>query len=147
MKKALFVCLIALFGAMGAVAQEKTVQISLPKYCCAESDPIIEKTLAYERGVESFQVNGVTKSVLVTFKENKTSQEKIEKALAAAGFETANFPAKKRAIEKLPTCCKNTAKGLESDCSHGHSHGHDNCEGHEHEHNHENCEGHNHDKK
>ncbi len=154
MKKALFVCLVALFGAMGAAAQEKTVQISLPKYCCAESDPIIEKTLAYERGVESFQVNGITKSVLVTFKENKTSVEKIEKALAAAGFETEHFPAKKRAIEKLPTCCKNTAKGLESNCSHSHGHDHGNCsgEGHNHEHNHDKCSdgnhnhGHNHDK-
>lgn len=135
MKKVLMFCLFALIGAIGVMAQERTVQISLPKYCCEESDPIIEKTLAYEKGVESFQINGVTKSVLVTYKENKTSQEKIEKALAKAGFETPNFKANKRAIEKLPTCCKNTAKGIESGCSHGHSHEHG-----------EGCK-HNHDEK
>ena len=113
MKKVLMFCLFAFIGAIGVMAQERTVQISLPKYCCGESDPIIEKTLAYEKGVESFQVNPITKSVLVTFKENKTTQEKIEKALAKAGFETPNFKANKRAIEKLPACCKNTAKGIE----------------------------------
>lgn len=53
MKKLFLACIFALIGAMGAMAQEVTVQISLPKYCCSESDPVIEKTLAYERGVES----------------------------------------------------------------------------------------------
>ena len=116
MKKMFVLCLLSLIGAVGVMAQEKTVQISLPKYCCSESDQIIEKVLAYEKGVESFQINPVTKSVIVTFKEKKTSQEKIEKALAKSGFETPNFEANKRMIEKLPTCCKNTAKGLESNC-------------------------------
>lgn len=134
MKKMLIACVVALFATFGAAAQEKTVQISLPKYCCGESDPIIEKTLAYEKGVESFQVNGVTKSVLVTFNEKKTSQEKIEKALAKAGFETEHFAANKRAVEKLPGCCKNTAKGLAGGCSHRHDH-------EEHNHSHEHQEG------
>lgn len=171
MKKMLMFCLLAFIGAFGLMAQEKTVQISLPKYCCSESDPIIEKTLAYEKGVESFQLNPVTKSVLVTFKETKTSQEKIEKALAKAGFETPSFPANKRAVEKLPACCKNTAKGLESGCSHNHGHVHSEGCGHhhhgeehhdhskcghdhgEHHHDHSKCSGdhskcnHNHDKK
>lgn len=148
MKKMFLFCLLAVMGAVGVMAQETTVQISLPKYCCAESDPIIEKTLAYEKGVESFVINPVTKSVMVTFKEKKTSQEKIEKALAKAGFETPNFQANKRAVEKLPTCCKNTAKGLESNCSHSHGHSHGTDCGHDHGkdgHNHEGC-GHNHGK-
>lgn len=146
MRKMFVVCLLSLIGAVGVMAQEKTVQISLPKYCCSESDPIIEKVLAYEKGVESFQINPVTKSVIVTFKEKKTNQEKIEKALAKSGFETPNFEANKRMIEKLPTCCKNTAKGLESNCSHSHGHSHGTDCGHdhgEHQHDHSNC-GHDH---
>jgi copper chaperone CopZ len=106
-------------------ATEQTVQISLPKYCCSESDALIEKTLAYEKGVESFQLNPITKSVLVTFKTKKTSQEKIEKALAKAGFETPNFKANERAVAKLPGCCKNTARGIESNCGHNHEHNHE----------------------
>ena len=135
MKKLFLACIFALIGAMGAIAQEVTVQIPLPKYCCSESDPIIEKTLAYERGVESFQINSITKSVLVTYNEKKTNQDKIEKALAKAGFETEHHKANKRAIEHLPACCKNTAKGLDSGCSHSHEHTH--SEGCNHDHNEE----------
>lgn len=128
------------FSQEESTPAEQTVQISLPKYCCSESDALIEKTLAYEKGVESFQLNPITKSVLVTFKTKKTNQMKIEKALAKAGFETPNFKANERAVSKLPTCCKNTARGIESHCGHKHSH---ECEGHDH--NHEHGEGCNHD--
>ena len=88
MKKLFLAVLISLFAMTIGVAQEEstpeeqTVQISLPKYCCSESDALIERTLAYEKGVESFQLNPITKSVLVTFKTKKTNQMKIEKALA-----------------------------------------------------------------
>ena len=136
MKKFFLVAMMAIFAFATAnaqeqaVAEEQTVQISLPKYCCSESDALIEKTLAYEKGVESFQLNPITKSVLVTFKTKKTNQLKIEKALAKAGFETPNFKANERAVAKLPNCCKNTARGLESGCGHHHDHDHD------HDHNH-----------
>ena len=136
MKKIIFTAILAFFAVAIANAQEQsvpeeqTVQISLPKYCCSESDALIEKTLAYEKGVESFQLNPITKSVLVTFKTKKTNQMKIEKALAKAGFETPNFKANERAVAKLPNCCKNTARGLESGCGHHHDHDHD------HDHNH-----------
>lgn len=136
MKKLFLAVLISVFAMTIGVAQEEstpeeqTVQISLPKYCCSESDALIERTLAYEKGVESFQLNPITKSVLVTFKTKKTNQMKIEKALAKAGFETPNFKANERAVAKLPNCCKNTARGLESGCGHHHVHDHD------HDHNH-----------
>jgi copper chaperone CopZ len=146
MKKFFLVAIMAVFAFSvanaqeQAVAEEQTVQISLPKYCCSESDALIEKTLAYEKGVESFQLNPITKSVLVTFKTKKTNQMKIEKALAKAGFETPNFQANERAVAKLPNCCKNTARGLESGCGHhhGHDHNHDHQHGEDcnHEHNH-----------
>ncbi len=151
MKKLFLVAIMAVFAfTIGnaqeqTVSEEQTVQISLPKYCCSESDALIEKTLAYEKGVESFQLNPITKSVLVTFKTKKTNQMKIEKALAKAGFETPNCKANERAVAKLPTCCKNTARGIESNCghNHNHSHSHDHQHGHDcnHDHNHE----HNHD--
>ena len=149
MKKIFLAAVLAIIALTFGYAQEQTeateqtVQISLPKYCCSESDALIERTLAYEKGVESFQLNPITKSVLVTFKTKKTNQVKIEKALAKAGFETPNFKANERAVAKLPNCCKNTARGLQSGCGHHHGHDHshdhehhDGC-GHDHEHNHE----------
>jgi copper chaperone CopZ len=144
MKKIFLSAVLAIIALTFGYAQEQeqpkeqTVQISLPRYCCSESDPLIEKTLAYEKGVTSFQLNPITKSVLVTFKTKKTNQEKIEKALARAGFETTNFLPNERAVAKLPNCCKNTARGLESGC--GHHHGHDHSHSHEH---HDGC-GHDH---
>jgi copper chaperone CopZ len=143
MKKFFLVAMMAIFAFATAnaqeqtVAEEQTVQISLPKYCCSESDALIEKTLAYEKGVESFQLNPITKSVLVTFKTKKTNQLKIEKALAKAGFETPNCKANERAVAKLPNCCKNTARGLESGCGHHHNHDHQHSEGCGHDHNHD----------
>ena len=142
MKKFFLVAMMAIFAFATAnaqeqaVAEEQTVQISLPKYCCSESDALIEKTLAYEKGVESFQLNPITKSVLVTFKTKKTNQLKIEKALAKAGFETPNCKANERAVAKLPNCCKNTARGLESGCGHHHDHQHSEGCGHDHNHDH-----------
>jgi copper chaperone CopZ len=147
MKKLFLAVLISVFAMTIGVAQEEstpeeqTVQISLPKYCCSESDALIERTLAYEKGVESFQLNPITKSVLVTFKTKKTNQMKIEKALAKAGFETPNCKANERAVAKLPNCCKNTARGLESGCghhhNHDHNHDHQHSEGCGHDHNHD----------
>ncbi len=153
MKKVLLLAVMAIFAMTIGVAQEQsapteqTVQISLPKYCCSESDALIERTLAYEKGVESFQLNPITKSVLVTFKTKKTSQEKIEKALAKAGFETPNFKANERAVAKLPGCCKNTARGIESGCGHkhNHNHNHEHSSGCGHDHHHDCGHDHNHE--
>ena len=65
--------------------------------------------------------------------------------LAKAGFETPNCKANERAVAKLPNCCKNTARGLESGCghhhNHDHNHDHQHSEGCGHDHNHD----HNHD--
>mgnify|MGYP003545603980 FL=1 len=150
MKKFFLVAMMAIFAFATAnaqeqaVAEEQTVQISLPKYCCSESDALIEKTLAYEKGVESFQLNPITKSVLVTFKTKKTNQLKIEKALAKAGFETPNCKANERAVAKLPNCCKNTARGLESGCGHHHGHDHNHDHNHDHQHGEDSNHDHNH---
>lgn len=102
------------------VANEETAVITLNKYCCSNLDPVIEKTLAYERGVKSFEVNGDDKTVKVVYKPKATSVEKIAKALAKNGVEANGVEADKRAIEKLPSCCRNTAKGLGSGCGSEH---------------------------
>ncbi len=126
MKKRIFITALMLmvvsFGFAqkeNKVANEETAVISLDKFCCDSSIPIIERTLAYERGVKSFEVSAENKSVKVVYKPKRTSVEKIAKALAKSGIEANGIEADKRAVEKLPTCCKNTAKGLSSGC-HGH---------------------------
>ncbi|MDR0972014.1 MAG: heavy-metal-associated domain-containing protein [Bacteroidales bacterium] len=100
------------------VAKQETTTISLDKLCCESSFPIIEKTLAYERGVESWKISLEDKNVEVVYKTKKTNPTKIAKALAKSGFEANGIEADKRAIEKLPNCCKETAKGNPTDCHH-----------------------------
>lgn len=127
MKKTIFITAILLmvFSITFAQKQDKksipneaTAVIQLDKFCCKSEVPIVEKTLAYERGVKSFEVSVENKNVTVVYKPKSTSVEKIAKALAKAGVQANNIEADARAIEKLPSCCKNTAKGLASGCHH-----------------------------
>ncbi|MDR0790414.1 MAG: hypothetical protein LBO06_06430 [Bacteroidales bacterium] len=122
MKKVILMLIAVLFSLTAAQAQEKsnveTVDIQLPRFCCSSLTPIIEKCLAFERGVKDFSVKEEDKYVRVTFNSKKTSQEKIEKALGAIGVETPNCKANARAIEKLPACCQSAAKGEREGCDH-----------------------------
>lgn len=126
MKKTILIALILMFGFVAANAQksekdspkELTTVIKLDKLCCESSVPIIEKALAYEKGVKKFDVSVENKTVTVVYKPKKTNPETIAKALAKVGIEANGIEADKKAIERLPECCRNTAKGLSSGCSH-----------------------------
>lgn len=115
MKKILIVAVFMAFCAnlMAQTTNDEisSAVISLPKYCCKMGHPTIENALAYTKGVTEWQINPEAKCVMVSYNTKKISVEKIEKALAKAGIETENQKANKRAIEKLPGCCKRTAKG------------------------------------
>ncbi|MDD2530086.1 MAG: heavy metal-associated domain-containing protein [Bacteroidales bacterium] len=123
MKRTILITALMLFTLSFTYAQkgnkapkEETAVINLDKFCCKSLVPIIEKTLAYEKGVKSFEVSVENKNVKVVYKPKSTSVEKIAKTLAKSGVEANGFEADPRAIEKLPNCCKNTAKGLSSGC-------------------------------
>lgn len=128
MKKKILIAVMLMFGFVSLQAQTKetekqlpketTTVIKLDKLCCESSVPIIEKTLAYEKGVEKFDVSVENKTVTVVYKTKSTNPETIAKALAKSGIEANGIAADKRAIEKLPECCKNSAKGLSSGCGH-----------------------------
>ena len=120
MKKIIVLVIISMLCGNAAFAQKKasknkTAEISIPGYCCKGLNATIEKTLAYERGVESWTLNLEKKSVTVIYREDKTNPDKIEKALAANGVRTANAKPNPRAIEKLPACCQPAARG-EASC-------------------------------
>ncbi|MBP1631089.1 MAG: MerP [Bacteroidetes bacterium] len=121
MKKTILLALMLVFGFVTLNAQtqepkEKTVIIKLNKYCCKSLNETIERTLAYEKGVKDFEIIPEEKAVKVVYKTKSTNQEKIAKSLAKEGVEADGFEADRKAIEKLPNCCKNTAKGLGSGC-------------------------------
>jgi len=126
MKKTILVAIVLMFGFLAANAQkaeknlpnELTTVIKLDKLCCESSVPIIEKALAYEKGVKKFDVSVENKTVTVVYKPKSTNPETIAKALAKVGIEANGIEADKKAIERLPECCRNSAKGLSSGCGH-----------------------------
>lgn len=121
MKKHIFFLSLIICFSDVAFAQKKeakntkSVEISIPGYCCKGLNATIEKTLAYERGVVEWTLHQDKKSVTVVYREGKTDPVKIEKALAANGVRTANEKPNPRAIEKLPACCQPAARG-EASC-------------------------------
>lgn len=129
MKKTVLIAFILVFGFTLSQAQTKdqtsmpkeaTTIIKLDKLCCNSSIPLIEKTLAYERGVKEFEVFLEDKTVKVLYITKRTNPDKIAKALANEGFEANGIEANAKAIMKLPDCCKNTALDLSSGCTHTH---------------------------
>lgn len=118
MKKICVIILFVIFCGTTMFAQNKkntkTVEISIPGYCCKGLNATIEKTLAYERGVVEWTLHQENKSVTVVYRDSKTNPQKIEKALAENGVRTENFKPNPRAIEKLPKCCQPAARGEKS---------------------------------
>jgi hypothetical protein len=64
----------------------------------------IEKA-AKAAGASSAVWNDESKILTVKFASNKTNNEKIEKKVAAAGYDTQNETAPADAYENLPGCC------------------------------------------
>lgn len=93
-----------------------TAVIAIPSYCCKGLNATIENTLAYEKGVISWELHPEKKNVAVVYRSKKTNPEKIEKALSENGVRTEHFAANPRAIKDLPKCCQPAARGGEADC-------------------------------
>ena len=68
----------------------------------------IEKSLAYEKGVQSAVLDVPTQIVTVTYKADKTSPEALRTAVQKTGYDADNLTADARAYSRLPDCCKKT---------------------------------------
>jgi len=105
----LFTLLAFLFTASsGLMAQEKTKKVKKKDNVetitcwasidCGNCKAKIEKNIAYEKGVTDLEVNLEKKLVTVTYRKDKTSGEKIEKAIKDLGFKTEVI--KPKVVEK-----------------------------------------------
>ena len=50
--------------------------------------------------------NSKTKQLALVFDDKSTSAEKVQKAIAAVGYDAGDVKASKAAYDKLPGCCK-----------------------------------------
>jgi cation transport ATPase len=73
---------------------------------CGMCKATLEKTMAYERGVFSSNLNIETAILTVYYKPSKTTPEKIKNAVTDAGYSADGKEANQKSYENLPECCK-----------------------------------------
>jgi periplasmic mercuric ion binding protein len=86
-------------------AQTKTERIKVWGNCdmCKKT---IETAVKKEEGVKSASWNKKTKMITVEYDEAKTSTLTIQKAIAAAGYDTEQVRAEDEVYNDLHKCCK-----------------------------------------
>jgi mercuric ion binding protein len=69
----------------------------------------IEKSLAYEKGVQSATLDVPSKVLTVTYRTDKTTAPALRTAVQKTGYDADELPADARAYTRLPECCKKTS--------------------------------------
>ncbi|MCA8829322.1 heavy-metal-associated domain-containing protein [Hymenobacter pini] len=68
----------------------------------------LEKSLAYEKGVESAKLDVPSKVLTVTYRPDKTTPAALRTAVQKTGYDADEVTADARAYDRLPDCCKKT---------------------------------------
>jgi mercuric ion binding protein len=69
----------------------------------------LEKSLAYEKGVQAANLDVPSKVLTVTYNPAKTTPEALRTAVQKTGYDADAVTADARAYDRLPDCCKKTA--------------------------------------
>jgi len=103
MKKSMLLCLSFLTFSIFTFAQAPTI-IKVAGNCgmCKKH---IEKA-AKDAGATTASWDKVTKLLTVSFDASKTNTDKIETAIAGAGYDTEHKEASQEAYKKLDECCQ-----------------------------------------
>lgn len=99
--------LFIIIASLSANAQKKsgTVKETFKVWGeCGMCKKTIEKA-AKDSGATAASWNEETKQLTVSYKVAKTSNEKIQQAIAAAGYDTRDLTASNAAYDKLHECC------------------------------------------
>ncbi len=94
------------------VAQAKTSGTATAQFktsaVCDMCKARIEKSLAYEKGVQSASLDVPSKVLTVTYRADKTTPEALRTAVQKTGYDADDLTADARAYNRLPDCCKKT---------------------------------------
>ena len=69
----------------------------------------LEKSLAYEKGVQAANLDVPSKVLTVTYNPAKTNADALRTAVQKTGYDADQLTADARAYDRLPDCCKKTA--------------------------------------
>lgn len=113
MKKLIFL-LLACFGLTRAASAQQVpqkvaqVQIHTSAVCgmCKET---LEKAMAYEKGVQTSELDVASQMLTIVYRPDKTSVEKLRIAVARTGYDADSVKADPRAYQRLDECCKKEA--------------------------------------
>ncbi|MDB5235709.1 MAG: MerP protein [Hymenobacter sp.] len=119
MKFLLSLSLLALLGSAPAafaqstpVAQGKTAGLATAQFktsaVCDMCKTRIEKSLAYEKGVQSAVLDVPSKVLTVNYRADKTTPAALRAAVQKTGYDADELTADTRAYNRLPDCCKKT---------------------------------------
>jgi len=113
MKKVLFLMFIAVFmtGAVSANpdnngAPEPSKATLTVQGACGMCSKRIEKTALAVDGVKEAKYDLKTKKLSFTYDAEKTTVDKVSKAIAKVGHDTDKDKAADEVYDKLPGCCK-----------------------------------------
>ena len=90
--------------------QKGHAMIMLPTLQCDTCVETVRKAVEKVEGVKSISIDLEKKMAHVRFDPAKTSQEKIEQAIAAAGYDANQTKRDEIAYAKLPQCCQSLRK-------------------------------------
>jgi cation transport ATPase len=70
----------------------------------------IEKSMAYEKGVQSASLDVASQVLTVNYRPDKTSPAALRTAVQKTGYDADDATADAKAYDRLPDCCKKTNK-------------------------------------
>lgn len=68
----------------------------------------LEKSLAYEKGVQGATLDVPSQVLTVTYRPDKTTPAALRTAVQQTGYDADQQTADARAYDRLPDCCKKT---------------------------------------
>ena len=108
-KAIIFLNIVAMFilFTTPAKAQDKTETMYVKTSAtCDMCKSTIEKYVAFEKGVKRVSVDVSTAITTIVYNPEKTSPEKIRKAISKSGYDADDVKADPKAFKKLDECCK-----------------------------------------
>jgi len=75
---------------------------------CDQCKARLEKSLAYEKGVQSATLDVPSKVLTVNYRPDKTTPAALRSAVQKTGYDADDLTADARAYGRLPDCCKKT---------------------------------------
>ncbi len=102
-----FLCIsMSIFGATKSFAQDHKITTDSIKVAgnCGECKERIEDA-AYIKGVKEAHWDKNSHWLVLSYRNDKTSLDKIKSSILAAGHDLDSVKASDKAYEKLPKCC------------------------------------------